>query len=222
MSVARYLQMVGRALRPGKPRAFILDHAGCVAAHGLPDDAREWSLEGRSKEDRYRDRSRQCEECGAFSPYTATHCVECGHAFPVREKEQVAKIDVASTLVEIKPAPALSPARPREAQARWVPVDSWSFKPHQKPGKKPTLRLQYRSGNATYYEWLAIEHSGYGRDVAVRKWQRLGGRLPAPATVTAALSRRHELTAPDAILIKRSGAYWEVIAHRTAAAAVSA
>jgi DNA repair protein RadD len=220
MSVARYLQMVGRALRPGKPRAFILDHAGCVAAHGLPDDAREWSLEGREKEerDKYRDRSRQCESCGAFSPYTATHCRECGHAFPVREKAQPEKIDVPSSLVEIKPAPALSPAQPREPQARWVPIDSLSAYPHAKPGKMPTLRLQYRSSNATYYEWLALEHSGYGRDVAVRKWQRLGGRLPVPTTVAEALSRRHELATPDAIFVQRNGSYWQVITHRTSQA----
>jgi superfamily II DNA or RNA helicase len=218
LSLALYLQQVGRALRPGKPRAFILDHAGCIAAHGLPDEPREWSLEGRPKEDRYRDRSRQCEECGAFSPMTATHCVECGHAFPEREKAQPEKVDVASILVEIKPAPALSPAQPREPQARWVPVDSLGAYPHAKPGKRPTLRLQYRSGHATYYEWLAIEHSGYGRDVAVRKWQRLGGRLPVPVTVTAALSRRHELVTPDAIFVQRSGAYWTVVTHRTSQA----
>jgi DNA repair protein RadD len=220
MSVARYLQMVGRALRPGKLRAFILDHAGCIAAHGLPDDPREWSLEGRLKEerDRYRDRSKQCESCGAFSPFTATHCVECGSAFPTREKEPVNKIDIASTLVEIKPAPALSPAQPREPQAHWIAVDSWSFKPHQKPGKKPSLCIQYHCGRLTYREWLALEHGGYARDMAVRKWQRLGGRLPAPATVNAALSRRHELTTPDAILIQRSGGYWQVLTHRTSQA----
>jgi DNA repair protein RadD len=216
MSVARYLQMVGRALRPGKPRAFILDHAGCIAAHGLPDDLREWSLEGREKEerDRYRDRSKQCESCGAFSPFTATHCVECGHAFPTREKAQPEKIDVASTLAEINPAPALSPAQPREPQAKWVPVDDMTVHFHAKRDRTPTLRVSFRSEGLTFSEWLAVQHTGYAREIARRKWARLGGGFPVPRTVAEALSRRHELTMPDQILVQCNGASWEVVTYR--------
>lgn len=41
-SVARFLQSVGRALRPspGKSEAIILDHAGCTWMHGMPDAPR--------------------------------------------------------------------------------------------------------------------------------------------------------------------------------------
>lgn len=50
-SLGLYLQQVGRALRlyEGKDKAVILDHVGNVAMHGLPDDHREWTLEGRTK-----------------------------------------------------------------------------------------------------------------------------------------------------------------------------
>lgn len=49
-SLALHLQQVGRALRPRKGKtAIILDHAGNIHRHGLPDDEREWSLEGREK-----------------------------------------------------------------------------------------------------------------------------------------------------------------------------
>jgi DNA repair protein RadD len=221
MSRALYLQQVGRALRPGKPRAFILDHAGSVLRHGLPDAPYEWSLEGRPKEDRSRDRSRQCESCGAFSAYTATCCSECGRAFLVRETKAPEKIDVASTLVEIKSGPELSPTQ-MEAQSKWVPIDGMTVHFHAKPGKTPTLRVQYRSGRSTYYEWLAIQHGGYGRDLAVRRWQRLGGRPPVPTTVAEAISRQRELATPDAIFVERNGKYWSVVSYRTSAAAVSA
>lgn len=45
-SLALYLQMVGRALRPadGKDNAIILDHGENVMRHGFPDDPREWEL----------------------------------------------------------------------------------------------------------------------------------------------------------------------------------
>ena len=47
-SLGRYLQMVGRALRPAsdKPHASIIDLAGNWERHGLPDDDRVWSLDG--------------------------------------------------------------------------------------------------------------------------------------------------------------------------------
>jgi superfamily II DNA or RNA helicase len=47
-SLGRYLQMVGRALRPSpnKDRSMIIDLAGNWERHGLPDDDRLWSLDG--------------------------------------------------------------------------------------------------------------------------------------------------------------------------------
>jgi DNA repair protein RadD len=50
-SLSLHLQQVGRCLRPkpdGTP-AIILDHVGNCLRHGMPDWAREWSLEGRPK-----------------------------------------------------------------------------------------------------------------------------------------------------------------------------
>lgn len=46
-SLILWLQMVGRALRsaPGKDHAIIIDHTQNWFIHGLPDEAREWSLE---------------------------------------------------------------------------------------------------------------------------------------------------------------------------------
>lgn len=43
------LQMMGRALRPKQRPAIIMDHVNLLAMHGLPDDDREWSLEGHKK-----------------------------------------------------------------------------------------------------------------------------------------------------------------------------
>lgn len=50
-SLAMYLQMVGRGLRPndGKKECVILDHANCVKTHGFPDDERRWTLDSKKK-----------------------------------------------------------------------------------------------------------------------------------------------------------------------------
>jgi DNA repair protein RadD len=52
-SLTLHLQQVGRALRPKADgsEAIILDHAGNMNHHGLPDAAREWSLDGKAKGD---------------------------------------------------------------------------------------------------------------------------------------------------------------------------
>jgi superfamily II DNA or RNA helicase len=57
-SLSRFLQMVGRALRPceGKDRAIIIDLAGNYERLGMPDDLRVWTLDGLEK--KQRDRSK--------------------------------------------------------------------------------------------------------------------------------------------------------------------
>lgn len=94
-SLSVYLQQVGRALRPapGKEYAIILDHAGNCRRFGLPDDPREWTLEGRKK-GRARDDSapiRQCPQCYAVMSASVDQCKYCGHKFigMPREIEQV-------------------------------------------------------------------------------------------------------------------------------------
>jgi superfamily II DNA or RNA helicase len=93
-SLALHLQQVGRALRvlPGKSHAVIADHAGNAFRHGLPDDERSWTLEGRKKGKRGASGPsdalpvRQCLECYQVSPSTADHCPGCGVVFPARER----------------------------------------------------------------------------------------------------------------------------------------
>lgn len=102
-SLSLHLQQVGRALRPcdGKSEAIILDHAGNSLIHGLPDDAREWSLDDRERRKRAEKSEspvRQCEEC--FYVYRpAPKCPQCGHAPAVQTRE----IEVVEgTLAEVR------------------------------------------------------------------------------------------------------------------------
>jgi DNA repair protein RadD len=93
-----YLQQVGRALRPsaGKNHALILDHVGNCLIHGMPDDDREWSLDG---DDKRRGKGKKKEavikdvQClgvrGCFAyyrPYLMA-CPYCGNPREIRTRE---------------------------------------------------------------------------------------------------------------------------------------
>lgn len=93
-SLGLHLQQIGRGLRPspGKAAVKIFDHVNNWERHGLPDDPREWSLEGREKKSRESvAMGRRCEQCFGVSPIGATACRYCGHAFPAQSRsvEQV-------------------------------------------------------------------------------------------------------------------------------------
>ena len=84
MSLALYLQMVGRGLRP-KPNSCdytILDLAGNVQIHGFPDDERQWSLQPRGhQETGYDPPVVRCPDCSGVSPAASHSCRLCDNSF---------------------------------------------------------------------------------------------------------------------------------------------
>lgn len=102
-SVATYLQMAGRVLRPfpGKEDAILIDHGGAVQELGFVHDERPWSLDSS---ERINDRMAEmqdgdagedeeaeklvCEECGTV--YEGRRkCPECGWEPPKRKPKPV-------------------------------------------------------------------------------------------------------------------------------------
>jgi DNA repair protein RadD len=88
-SLALYLQMIGRILRihPGKQDAILLDHVGNVLTHGMPTQAREWTLEGKLKRQGPAP-VKQCMQCYACHA-PAPSCPSCGHVYAVAAKPRV-------------------------------------------------------------------------------------------------------------------------------------
>ena len=93
-SMGLYLQQVGRSLRmyDGKVDAIILDHVGNVMRHGMPDEDREWSLDGekqnskKNKDDDKDLKVKQCDQCYAVH-MPAPRCPVCGHLYEVSARE---------------------------------------------------------------------------------------------------------------------------------------
>lgn len=80
MSLGKYLQQVGRGLRPSpnKEYAIIIDHVGNVRRHGLPCKERKWSLDRPSKREKSKSMVRTCVECLSVYDRTETQCPFCG------------------------------------------------------------------------------------------------------------------------------------------------
>lgn len=82
-SYGLYVQQFGRALRtlPGKRWGLLLDHVGNVKAHGLPDKAREWSLDApQRRKDAAETPIRVCTSPACMLAYEAWEpiCPYCG------------------------------------------------------------------------------------------------------------------------------------------------
>lgn len=92
-SLARYLQMVFRALRAKPYKAVILDLAGCAHDHGMPCKIQEWSLDGKEGGGAGRSAAkdevkiRQCPECWfSFEPGPDC-CPNCGAPIQLTTRE---------------------------------------------------------------------------------------------------------------------------------------
>ena len=83
MSLALYLQMVGRGLRPKSngEDCVVLDLAGNSAIHGLPADDRQWALTPRANDVGGEAPVTWCERCDAVSPASSHFCIYCRAPF---------------------------------------------------------------------------------------------------------------------------------------------
>ncbi len=169
-SVARYLQMVFRALRRKPEPAVILDHAGCIIKHGLPCEKREWSLLGqqkgkRSKKDQEPDVNvQQCKHCYAVFVPGPDACPYCGK--PIEKK--VRKIKEA------------------DGELEKIDIEAVRKQAKKEQGSARTLRdlvaLGMRRGMAKASQWACIT-------MCARE-----NRKPTPADFNEARRIQQELT----------------------------
>ena len=85
--------------------AIILDHVGNYIRHGLPDDERTWSLEGRKKREKTAVTVRQCKVCFAVAPASAKTCPCCGAELVEKKPLNNDKNVEGVTLVELSKKP---------------------------------------------------------------------------------------------------------------------
>ena len=91
-SEVRFIQMVGRVLRPspGKDHAIVLDHGGCIARFGFPDDIHVDKLDDgkpkksdseRKEKEKEEPKPKECPQCKYLMRVGMKVCVSCGWSY---------------------------------------------------------------------------------------------------------------------------------------------
>jgi DNA repair protein RadD len=198
-SAGLYVQIVGRGCRlaPGKNDCLILDFAGNIARHG-PIDAIQPKRPGEGDGEAP---VKVCPDCASLVHAAARVCPDCGHVFPPPEP----KIEAQASTLDV-----LS----RVGKPEWVEVTQVRYTRHEKPGKPPSLRVEYGCGLSAHHEWICVEHAGYPRQKAATWWAVRAPGTPLPRSVDEALQHVSTLRRPAQIAVRPSGRYTEVVAVR--------
>jgi len=198
-SAGLYVQIVGRGCRlaPGKSDCLVLDFAGNIARHGPIDAIRPKRPGGGGGAAPIK----VCPDCASILHAAVRECPDCGHVFP-------------------PPAPKIAPRASTLAvlsavgKPEWVAVTRVHYARHEKPGKPPSLRVEYWCGLSAHHEWVCVEHAGYPRQKAATWWAARAPGTPLPRSVDEALQHAPALRRPAEIAVRASGRYTEVVAAR--------
>ena len=200
-SAGLYVQIVGRGCRvaPGKANCLVLDFAGNIARHGPIDALKPKGPKGEGDGEVP---TKVCPNCKSVVHTAVRLCPDCGHAFPppeVKLEARASRLDVVSS-----------------GKPEWLPVSRVNYVRHDKPGKPPSLRVEYYCGINAVQEWVCIEHPGYARQKAASWWANRAPGVPFPKNVDAALALMHQIRPPKEIAVRPSGRYTEVVGARFA------
>jgi superfamily II DNA or RNA helicase len=217
LSTGLYVQMLGRGTRlaEGKENCLVLDWARNVKRHGPVD---RLHIRDKSKKagrvDADDENAKVCPECTFYAGLEDPACPQCGYAWPVRAQPEPTSSGGSDRSKLDKTADdehhVMGGNRPQ-----WLEVREIDFAEHPaKPGKAPTMRVEYFCGPQSQREWVCFEHTGFARQKAEQWWRRMGGQDPVPRTVAEALQRTEELDWPREICVRPDGDFMRVVGRK--------
>lgn len=192
-SEALFLQQAGRVMRPseGKTTCWLLDHVANVGSildgafkrkHGLPNEAREWTLDGRKKkkkgpkevEDEVVDIV-QCPDC-YLAHVAAPVCPKCGHVYPVKAAREIEQVDGNLQLITAEMQQKLDielKAQMRNAQAAAQSVQEMMDKLGY-PEKRARAIVEAREEKAALRGGLITDLQAWHRETGQSPQQTFG------------------------------------------------
>lgn len=179
MSVIKFMQSWGRALRPAPGKvAIILDHANNWRRHGFPHFTREWSLEGREKGKRRKAADmeadvliRKCPKCGAIHEPEPV-CPICLFVYPKQDRE-VKQIDGELGRIDPKEAERQQRIAARIEQGKAQSVDDMVSQLGYSRSRAERIAAARDAKQRQIAECLELLDE-YTRNTGLSSWRGLG------------------------------------------------
>ena len=137
-SLAMYMQQVGRALRPKDYPAIILDHAGNIMRHGLPDDDRQWTLAAKGPKKKASapgETIKVCPNCFATAAAGKRICPFCEEPYPIKEDRIMKENDEDLIPVDKEQLRAIRAKQEKECESLQELIDVGYKRGYEKPEK---------------------------------------------------------------------------------------
>lgn len=202
-----YVQIAGRGMRiaDGKENCLWADFTDTTVNMG-PVDAIKGRMPSGSRKGEAP--TKLCPECGSQNPAAAPVCIDCGFHFPEPKRIKHGTEASAAAILSSQ----------RESMFQVAPVTEVRYRRHFKPGKPPSLRVEYYDGMLqTAMEWVCLSHEGYARRKAESWWAKRAKIEAIPSDTDEAIKwlkyDEKILRQPAAILINRSGQYPTVVSY---------
>lgn len=196
-----FVQMCGRGMRPypGKTDCAFADFTDTTASLG-PVDA----ITGRGPKRKMTHEKpvKLCEECGSINAVSARECIDCGAPFEI--------IETSPHGIRASDAAIMSG---QAATLTRYSIDRVTYAKHVKPGKPPSLRVEYWHGlRVVAKEWVGFESDNYYALAKASHWWYLRTGGPTPETVDKALATaRYFQKNPKEVIVNESGKYPEIV-----------
>jgi len=200
-STGKYIQMVGRSMRtyPGKENALLLDYGQNVSNLGIIDEIDPIRRKNIFCVPKRAPPTKICEKCHRIVHLSTITCPECGFKFKGSDRAEARH-----------GAEAYSGAVLASQQKTYMVDlvgDPW-YSIHRKPGKIPSLRVDYGDKNdRTYSIWICADHDGYAGDKARQTIKQMGGKAK---TVEEAYQEAPYWRKPVAIQVKPDGRFLKI------------
>lgn len=194
-----YLQMMGRGLRiaPGKTDCMVADFTDTCATLGPID-----LITGRGPKRKMTSERpvKLCEECGSINAVSARQCIDCGAPFDIVEQApHGSKVSAAAIM-----------SGQKSAVVKYT-ISNVTYAKHQKPGKPPSLRVEYWSGlRIVAKEWIGIESDNHFAASRASHWWWSRSGASTPTTVDHAIKSTDALRSPSVVYVIESGKYPEI------------
>lgn len=211
-----YVQIAGRGMRVlgadiiesaanGKADCLWLDFTDTTSNLG-PVDA----IQGRGPKRKMSHEKpvKLCEECGSINAASARECIDCGAPFEIIESDpHGTKVSTAAIM-----------SGQTSSLVRYT-VDRVTYAKHNKPGKPPSLRIEYWHGmRVVAKEWVGLESDSQFARAKASHWWWSRTKSPTPETVDDAIQyietferiNRDGFPGPHGITVDEAGKYPEI------------